>query len=104
MYRKIETELGTCLRIVDFKQIFYLDGYYLNEILTTENADYIDCLNHGISDDQFHEMGFHKRADNMLITQWFEPLDQGVKISNLRTKVKMNSYYEGRFRSRSSLI
>ena len=91
VYRKIETDLGTCLRIVDFKQKYYLDGYCLNEILTTEHADYIECLNHGISDDQFHKMGFHKRADNVFITQWFEPLSQGVK--NIKFAYKSKNEY-----------
>ncbi|MBT5403283.1 MAG: hypothetical protein HOL28_07545 [Crocinitomicaceae bacterium] len=91
VYRKIETDLGTCLRIVDFKQKYYLDGYCLNEILITEHADYIDCLNHGISDDQFHKMGFHKRADNVFITQWFEPLSQGVK--NIKFAYKSKNEY-----------
>ena len=91
VYRKIETDLGTCLRIVDFKPKYYLDGYCLNEILITEHADYIDCLNHGISDDQFHKMGFHKRADNVFITQWFEPLSQGVK--NIKFAYKSKNEY-----------
>ena len=79
MYRKIETEKGNCLRIVDFKERFYLDGFSLNNLLVAEGADYIDCLNHGLSSEIFIKMGFHKRAEDMLIPQWFEPLDLGVK-------------------------
>ncbi len=79
IYRKIVTDKGTCLRIVDFKKHFYLDEYYLSELLAEAKADYIDCLNHGMSSELFLKMGFHKRSNKMLIPQWFEPLDLGVK-------------------------
>jgi hypothetical protein len=45
--------------------------------LTAEKADYIDCLNFGLSDEHFLKMGFHKRSNKMVIPQWFEPLDMG---------------------------
>jgi hypothetical protein len=36
-------------------------------------------------------MGFHKRADNVFITQWFEPLSQGVK--NIKFAYKSKNEY-----------
>lgn len=91
IYRKIQTEFGTCLRIVDFEERFFMDEYSMNELLYSENADYIDCLNFGFSDDFFQKMGFHKRSDKMLIPQWFEPLDFGVK--NIKFAYKCDEDY-----------
>lgn len=79
IYRKITTPKGNCLRIVDFKKKYYLDGYSLNKLLIAEDAGYIDCLNHGLPSDCLMKMGFQKRSSDMLIPQWFEPFDSGVR-------------------------
>ena len=91
VYRKIETKSGSCLRIVDFKDKFYLDGFSLNELLVTESADYIDCLNHGLPVKTFTKMGFRKRDHDMTIPQWFEPLDLGV--ADIKFAYKSNTEY-----------
>ncbi len=91
IYRKIETEKGNCLRIVDFEDKFFIDEFGLNELLIKENSDYIDCLNYGFPNELFESMGFHKRSDTMLIPQWFEPLDAGVK--NIKFAFKCEHEY-----------
>lgn len=91
VYRKIETEWGNCLRIVDFKNRFYLDEYKANELLKQEQAGYIDCLNYGMDPMVFDAMGFKKRSDRMIIPQWFEPFDLGVR--NIKFAFKSNEDY-----------
>lgn len=91
VYRKIETDKGNVLRIIDFKKKFYCNEYLLNELLVKEQADYIDCLNHGMDPELFKKMGFNKRSDTMRIPQWFEPLDFGVK--NIKFAYKSDKDY-----------
>ena len=89
IYRKIVTEFGTCLRIVDLKKQYYMDEFGLHQLLKKEGADYIDCLNYGIPDEQWEKMGFRRKQPNMIIPQWFEPLDytyHDVRFVHLREK------------------
>ena len=43
--------------------------------MTIENAEYIDCLNYGISQETFLNMGFLVR-ENIIIPNYFEPFEQ----------------------------
>mgnify|MGYP000031963202 CR=1 FL=1 len=79
VYRKIETELGNCLRIIDFKKHFYLNDYYLRELAQETKVDYIDCFIHGMSAEVLEQMGFTEKPEQMRIPQWFEPLNLSGK-------------------------
>ena len=61
VFRRIEVEGSVLLRIVDAigskdinKSVF--NG--IQDLLKTENAEYIDCMNHGIASDFFNQLGF----------------------------------------------
>lgn len=68
-----------CLRIIDaignFKDIGSM-GFELQAILERENAEYIDCLNYGIDESIFENLGFNKVDDETIIPEYFSPFVQ----------------------------
>lgn len=76
--RKIAINGSACIRIVDvygdLRNVGLIESE-LDKILTIENAEYIDCLNYGISQETFLNMGFSVR-ENIIIPNYFEPFEQ----------------------------
>jgi hypothetical protein len=75
--RKIIVNNSACIRIVDIygdlSGISSIESELL-ELLKSENCEYIDCLNFGISSDIFQNLGFSLR-ENMIIPNYFEPFE-----------------------------
>lgn len=75
--RKIIANNSACIRIVDIygslKNINTIESELVN-LLITENCEYIDCLNFGISSDVFLNLGFSIR-ENITIPNYFEPFE-----------------------------
>lgn len=79
--RKIDVIGSSCLRIIDaigdFASIPSIRSE-MQRLLQTNNAEYIDCLNHGIEEKIFFKMGFtkHSRESDVIIPEYFEPFEQ----------------------------
>jgi hypothetical protein len=79
--RKVNVNNSSCIKIVDmFGSINRLGDIAnsLNEFLVSEKAEYIDCLNYGIGESVFKQMGF-KRLDHNgkdIIPNYFEPFEK----------------------------
>ena len=76
--RKITINGSACIRIIDvYGDLRDLGGIEteLDKLITKENAEYIDCLNFGISQETFLNMGFSIR-ENIIIPNHFEPFEQ----------------------------
>ncbi|MBD8349075.1 hypothetical protein [Dysgonomonas sp. HGC4] len=85
--RKIESNGASILRIVDcLGNLESLPNLYndFQSLLELENAEYIDCLNSGIPENIFLQMGFTSLDfdnENVIIPTYFEPfLQKNVKI------------------------
>lgn len=91
--RKINIEGSSCLRIIDIfgniDQIGNLTNHF-NILLQKENAEYIDCLNGGIPEQYFYNIGFSKRDDKIIIPNYFEPFEK----RNIDIKFAYKSNYE----------
>ena len=76
--RKIAIKGSACIRIIDvygdLRNVGQIESE-LDKLLTIENAEYIDCLNYGISQKTFLNMGFFVR-ENIIIPNYFEPFEQ----------------------------
>lgn len=90
--RTLDINGGRAIRIVDclgdMEQLPKL-GNEFQEILKKENAEYIDCLNYGISDDIFYKIGFQLLSydqDDIIIPNYIEPL--------LQTNIKIEFAYK----------
>lgn len=74
--RKIEANGSSCLRIVDILGDYSKIGNIsssLVDLLQEYNSEYIDCLNHGISEQMFLDWGFNLRNSESIIPNYFEP-------------------------------
>lgn len=88
---------ASCLRIVDmYGDIAGIGGLYhqLQELLTREESEYVDCLNHGIDEAQFRAMGFEKldREDGTIIPNYFEPFERRNVTINFAIKSPYRDY------------
>ena len=85
--RKQYAKSSYCLRIVDmYGSLDNIESLYgeLQELLEKEKAEYIDCLNYGISESIFTDIGFEKLDlnGNIIIPNYFEPfLKKNIEIS-----------------------
>jgi hypothetical protein len=85
--RKIFVNNSSVIRIVDvFGRLENFDSLFeqFQEILQIENAEYIDILNFGISNDIFYKIGFKKLyiKDNIIIPTYFEPfIQENIEIN-----------------------
>ncbi len=82
--RTIKVNNSCCMRIVDIigetKKIHYVGSDFI-DIMKTNHAEYIDCLNHGISAEIFEQWGFLQKNGNTIIPNYFEPFErQNVDI------------------------
>jgi hypothetical protein len=91
--RKVSVNEASCLRIVDIlgdiSKINNLKQCF-NDLLEKENSEYIDCLNGGLSEDVFYNIGFRKRDDSLIIPNYFEPFER----KNVDIKYCYKSNYE----------
>ncbi len=79
--RKITLNNCSCLRIVDcVGNLSTIDSLYhdFQQLLVSENAEFIDFYNYGIEASVFQAMGFKARMedDSNVIPNYFEPFEQ----------------------------
>jgi len=93
--RRIEVNQSSCLRIVDIQGAYSEIGHIEDavvSILQKYNSEYIDCLNHGISEQMFINWGFKLRDSQIIIPNYFEPfLRENIDIA-FAYKSKMSNY------------
>ena len=81
VFRRISVANNHVLRIIDFigslKDVENVSDS-LQELLLKEGAEYIDCLNYGLSKDDFLRLGFNEvlSNDDTIIPEYFEPFEQ----------------------------
>lgn len=77
--RDVEVENSKCLRIVDMLgnigEIKDINGN-IQEFLKENEAEYIDCYNHGIDEGCFVNMGFRIKGEDEIIPNYFEPFEK----------------------------
>lgn len=75
--RKISVNNSSCIRIIDVFGKLELDTIEseLVSLLMAEKSEYIDCLNYGIEEQTFFNLGFNLRND-IIIPNYFEPFEQ----------------------------
>jgi len=77
---------ASCLRIVDmFGDVENIENIFsqVQELLIIEKSEYIDCLNYGINNSTFRDMGFEllDYMKNTIVPNYFEPFEKrNVKI------------------------
>ena len=67
------------MRIVDIQgDLTKLNSIYesIISILQNHDSEYIDCLNHGLSENLFSKLGFELRNSETIIPNYFEPFLQ----------------------------
>jgi hypothetical protein len=79
--RKVDSQGSSCLRIVDVLGDLSASGCLydsVQKLLQREGAEYLDCLSHGIGDNVFERMSFHKlqSSDDVVIPHFFEPFER----------------------------
>lgn len=77
--RKIIANESSCMRIVDIQgQITEVNSIYESviSILQNHESEYLDCLNHGFSEEEFSDWGFKLRNPETIIPNYFEPFRQ----------------------------
>lgn len=81
VYRKIDVNGSVILRIMDFvgdlSDVNNINAS-MQQKLKDEKAEYIDCLNHGISSKYFEKIGFIQafKDSNTIIPEYFDPFEQ----------------------------
>jgi len=82
--RKVVINERSCLRIVDIQgEPTKLNSMYESfiSILQNHDSEYIDCLNHGLSEKLFFQWGFKLRNSETIIPNYFEPfLQENIDI------------------------
>lgn len=75
--RKLYINDSSCLRIIDVYGDLQLDSIEseLINLLIEEESEYIDCLNYGVSESTFSNLGFSLRG-NSVIPNYFEPFSK----------------------------
>lgn len=76
--REIVVNKKKCIRVVDFCgeiENLYSMKYQFQKMLIDSNAEYIEFVNVGYSDDHFRKIGFIKKGtdENEVIPNYFEP-------------------------------
>ena len=93
--RKAETNGSFCLRIVDMYGDFSF-RYSLTEdlalLLQEENAEYVDCLNWGLSQEFFNGLGFTMANDEVIIPNFFEPFVKAKRGVTFGVRTKETGY------------
>lgn len=77
--RKIEVNGTSCLRILDILGEYSKIGFVGSEfqvLLAKHQSEYIDCLNFGLSEQQFFDWGFQLQDGINIIPNYFEPFIQ----------------------------
>lgn len=81
VFRNVDSAGPRVLRIMDFigdlTEIHDVN-VSVQELLRSENAEYIDCLNHGIDSRFFQQLGFKEalKGGGTIIPEYFDPFDQ----------------------------
>jgi hypothetical protein len=82
--RKVVINENSCMRIVDIQgELTEVNSIYESIISTLQKHDseYMDCLNHGLSERLFSEWGFSLRNSEIIIPNYFEPfLQENIDI------------------------
>ena len=98
--RKVDTADSSCLRIIDIigniKCGMNLSGV-LSNLLDNYNCEYIDCLNSGIEEKYFKELGFSLKNNQTIIPEYFEPFVRKNIDIYLAYRPKINNFiiYKG---------
>lgn len=91
--RDVNVNGAKAIRIVDaVGRLGGVIGSKLEALLIREKAEYIDCLNYGIPEDVFFEMGFSLLDFNgkLVIPNYFEPFEQ----RNVRIDIAYKADFE----------
>ena len=81
VFRNVDSAGPRVLRIMDFigdlTEIHDVN-VSVQELLRSESAEYIDCLNHGIDSRFFHQLGFKEaiKGGETILPEYFDPFDQ----------------------------
>lgn len=81
VFRNVDSAGPRVLRIMDFigdmKDVQNVN-ISVQELLQAENAEYIDCLNHGIDSKYFYQLGFKEALKNgeTILPEYFDPFEQ----------------------------
>jgi hypothetical protein len=93
--RKVAINGANCLRIVDIVgnigKINSLESEF-ERLLIENNAEYLDCLNYGIDETTFHNMGFSTRAAEVIVPNYFEPFEKQNVDVDFAYKTKCENY------------
>lgn len=77
--RKIRVGDAICIRIIDMvgslEDIGDIYGN-VNVYLQEEGAEYIDCYNYGLPQEQFFELGFTVKKADTIVPNYFEPFER----------------------------
>lgn len=81
VFRNVDSAGPRVLRIMDFiGDITDVNNVNasVQQLLKSENAEYIDCLNHGIEPECFHKLGFKeaKNGGDTILPEYFDPFEQ----------------------------
>lgn len=82
VFKKIEVQGSSCLRIVDCYGDLLRVGHVgnaLQQLLEEEKSEYIDFMNYGVEDSVFSEMGFEKldlTGEETIVPNYFEPFEK----------------------------
>jgi hypothetical protein len=81
IWRKITTEQGSCLRVVDYfgdADGLKGTGAAMQSLLKEEGADYIDIVHAGLDSASLTDAGFVDRRDidGLVVPHYFEPFEQ----------------------------
>lgn len=91
--RKLVVNSSACLRVVDvfgdLSEVFSL-AKELNRLMDNHGAEYIDCVNAGIKEENFIRIGFVKRREEAVIPNFFEPFEK----RNVDIHYAVKSHYD----------
>ena len=77
--RLIEINNSTCIRLVDIigkTKDLPNTSFALQSLLSSYNAEYIDCYNYGIEIKEFMRLGMKQVQEPTIIPNYFEPFEQ----------------------------
>ena len=96
----MNTPDSSCLRIIDIigniKCGINLSGV-LSSLLINYDCEYIDCLNSGIEEKYFKELGFSLKNNQTIIPEYFEPFVRKNIDIYIAYRPKINNFiiYKG---------
>ncbi len=87
----------SCLRIVDIYGDLSIAGqiyFSMQKLLHEEAAEYLDCLNYGIAESAFKNMGFQTLDyhSDVIIPDYFEPFERQNVQTNFAVKSMLDEY------------